>query len=164
MYFYAALGKELRWFGDSVTFASLMVLKQCIFPGNCSWAVIDVAYVAICWTICTVVQEYICTDTWMDDTTSPSMWPVTTVDSCRSDFWAVQFTAKGGVNGYIPLGVPCIASFDFEKPERHFPREERVLLRARCFCLDCWQFGRIWSFLGPLEKFADIGSLDKAIR
>jgi hypothetical protein len=31
MYFYAALGKELRWFGDSVTFASLMELKQCIF-------------------------------------------------------------------------------------------------------------------------------------
>ena len=46
LYFYAAHGNELRWFGDSVAFASLMELKQCIFLATAIWARIDVAYVA----------------------------------------------------------------------------------------------------------------------
>ena len=59
------------------------------------------------------------------------MWPVTTVDSCRGNFWAMQSTAKGGVNGYIPLGVPHIAYFDFEMPEGTFPRREKGFLLNR---------------------------------
>ena len=112
MYLYAALGKELRWFGNSAAFASLMELKQCIFfwQLRCGYGSMWLM-LQLCWTICTVVQRYICADTWMDGTTSPSMWPVTTVESCRGNFWAVQSTAKGGVNGYIPLGVPHIACF-----------------------------------------------------
>ena len=47
LYFYAAHGNEFRWFGDSVAFASLMELKQCIFLANAMWVWIDVAYVAI---------------------------------------------------------------------------------------------------------------------
>ena len=94
-----------------------------------------------------MVQEYICTDTWMDDTTSSSMWPVTTADSCGGDFWAVQSTAKGGVNGYIPLEVPHIAPLlTLRSRKGIFHKKEKFRLETRCFCLDCWQFGRIWSF------------------
>ena len=46
MYLYAALGKELRWFGNSAAFASLMELKQCIFLATAIWVLIDVAHVA----------------------------------------------------------------------------------------------------------------------
>ena len=100
-----------------------------------------------------MVQRYICADTWMDDTTSPSMWPVTTVESCRGNFWAMQSTAKGGVNGYIPLGVPHIAYFDVTMPEgTFFFHEEKQILWTEGFRCKRWHFEKIWSLLRPLRN------------
>ena len=99
----------------------------------------------------------------MDDTISSSMWPVATADSCRGHFWAVQSTAKGGVNGYIPLEVPCIAVFDFKEAVKAFSRKREGFTSSRMFLSGLLAVWKNLVITGPLEKFADVGSLQKAI-
>ena len=100
----------------------------------------------------------------MDDTTSSSMWPVTTADSCGGDFWAVQSTAKGGVNGYIPLEVPHIAPLlTLRSRKGIFHEKGKFLLQTRWFLSGLLAVWKNLVITGPLEKFADVGSLQKAI-